>query len=200
MMKYNFLFLLFFTLSLFAQDSAITMRLSYGKASTADLGEIVTGTNNHIINDYEVVSLNSAFLLGDNFFDIANTTYYSNVELSYFKDYGYSDAYELTMFLKVFYHPKVFKNYVRFGFGEGISYVTAFLQVEKDEAIKENGKNSKFLNYLDITLDFNVGKLLSQKDFYIGLLLKHRSGIFGLINNVEHGGSNYNCIYVEKRF
>ena len=199
-MKYNFLFLLFFTLSLFAQDSATTMRLSYGKASTADLGEIVTGTNNHVVNDYEVVSLNSAFLLGDNFFDIANTTYYSSTGLSYFKDYGYGDSYELTMFLKVFYHPKVFKNYVRFGFGEGISYTTSVLQVEKDEAIKENGKNSKFLNYLDITLDFNAGKLLSQKDLYIGLLLKHRSGIFGLINNVEHGGSNYNCIYIEKKF
>jgi len=35
---------------------------------------------------------------------------------------------------------------------------------------------------------------------YFGILLKHRSGIFGLINNVAHGGSNYNSIYLEKKF
>jgi len=200
-MKYLLSFFIFFTVSLFAQaqESDVSLRVAYGKASTADLGEIISGTNNHIINDYRVLSADGAFLLGDDFLDFP-ISYYSNVGLSYFKDDGYSDSFELTMFLKLFYKPEIFKNYVRVGFGEGISYTTAVLQVEKDEAIKENGKNSKFLNYLDITLDFNAGKLLSQKDLYIGLLLKHRSGIFGLINNVEHGGSNYNCVYIEKKF
>ena len=33
-----------------------------------------------------------------------------------------------------------------------------------------------------------------------GYLLKHRSGIAGLINNVDHGGSNYNAFYIEKKF
>jgi hypothetical protein len=35
---------------------------------------------------------------------------------------------------------------------------------------------------------------------YVGYLLKHRSGIAGLINNVDHGGSNYNSFYIEKTF
>ena len=61
----------------------------------------------------------------------------------------------------------------------------------------------RFLNYLDITVDFDVGKLIDYKpmhETYLGYLLKHRSGIGGLINNVEHGGSNYNCFYIEKKF
>lgn len=48
-----------------------------------------------------------------------------------------------------------------------------------------------------------MGKLIDYKpmhETYLGYLLKHRSGIAGLINNVDHGGSNYNAFYIEKKF
>jgi len=35
---------------------------------------------------------------------------------------------------------------------------------------------------------------------YVGWAIKHRSGVFGLINNVKEGGANYNTIYIEKNF
>jgi outer membrane protein len=54
-----------------------------------------------------------------------------------------------------------------------------------------------------LSVDFDIGKLISYKPLhgtYIGWALKHRSGIFGLINNVRKGGSNYNTIFLERNF
>jgi outer membrane protein len=66
----------------------------------------------------------------------------------------------------------------------------------------ERGPTSKMLNYLDISFDIDIGRLLSidtLHDTYLGYTLKHRSGIFGLFNGVK-GGSNYNMITLEKNF
>ena len=49
----------------------------------------------------------------------------------------------------------------------------------------------------------NIGKVFDYKPLkntYLGYAIKHRSGIFGLINNVSHGGSNYNTLYIESNF
>jgi len=195
-LRYIAIILLLSTL-LFSEDTLV--RLSYGKASNSDLGQIVTAQSNDIVNEFEVLSINTAFMTGESFFNFPFTQYI-NISFSDFKDDSLKNSYELTMFLKLFYKPEIFKNYVRVGFGEGFSYTTSILRVEYLEAQEEDGKNSKFLNYLDISIDFNIGKLVNQNDLYLGFLIKHRSGIFGLINNVEHGGSNYNCFYIEKRF
>jgi len=192
-----FIFFLVTIVSLFANDN--TVRLAYGKASNSDLGQIITFNSNNMEQNFQVLSINGAFLLGDTFFELPFKQY-SNISFSYFKDNSIKDSYELAMFLKLFYEPKIFKNYVRVGFGEGFSYTNAIVKVELLEAQDENGKNSKFLNYLDLSIDFNLGKIFNQNNLYMGFLIKHRSGIFGLINNVKHGGSNYNCLYLEKTF
>jgi len=192
-----FIFFLITIVSLFANDN--TVRLAYGKASNSDLGQIITFNSNNMEQNFQVLSINGAFLLGDTFFELPFKQY-SNISFSYFKDNSIKDSYELAMFLKLFYEPKIFKNYVRVGFGEGFSYTNAIVKVELLEAQDENGKNSKFLNYLDLSIDFNIGKIFNQSNLYMGFLIKHRSGIFGLINNVKHGGSNYNCLYLEKTF
>jgi hypothetical protein len=113
------------------------------------------------------------------------------------------DVYEATLYVKAYWNFDFLENRVRLGFGEGASYTSNILYVEYKEATEKNDNNSYFLNYLDISLDFDFGKLVKYKPLhgtYIGWALKHRSGIYGLINNVEKGGSNYNTIYLEKTF
>jgi outer membrane protein len=59
------------------------------------------------------------------------------------------------------------------------------------------------LNYIDLSLDLDLGRLVRYQPLYntsLGWALKHRSGIFGLINNVKKGGSNYNTLYIETKF
>ncbi len=130
--------------------------------------------------------------------------FYAKVGLSRFiESKGYDDKYEGTFYLKAYWNFDFCGNRVRFGLGEGVSYTTAIIRAEQLEADDYDGKTSKFLNYIDISLDFDVGRLVGYKPFYgtsLGWALKHRSGIYGLINGVRHAGSNYNTAYIEKKF
>jgi len=56
---------------------------------------------------------------------------------------------------------------------------------------------------MEITLDFDMVKLIrvkSMENYMLGYLIKHSSGFHGAYGGVYDGGSNYNCIYIEKNF
>jgi len=178
------------------------MRIAYGEATTSDLGEVLIGQLGSHPKDLSMVAIDGGYLLSKDTFDIPLDIYLKG-GLAYFDEYTHDDVYEGIVYIKFLYNLDFWENRVRFGFGEGISYASEVLEAEYDEAIERDDHTSKFLNYLDITVDFDLGRLVKYKpleDTYIGFLLKHRSGIFGLINDVKHGGSNYNSIYIEKNF
>jgi hypothetical protein len=66
--------------------------------------------------------------------------------------------------------------------GNGISYATKIPEIEA----RKHEETSNILNYLMIEMDFAVPW---QSDWSIFARFHHRSGIFGLINDVS-GGSN----------
>lgn len=77
-----------------------------------------------------------------------------------------------------------------FAVGEGLSYATEYPPIEKDYHAMMFGLEdqvSKLLNYLSFELTFGVPKLPPWNVF---IRIHHRSGIYGLINDVN-GGSNY---------
>lgn len=200
-----FLFsLLLLNLALIADDKYI-MRMAYGTASQNDLGQIITGNPDSTDKALSVVALDGGYLLKENFLDLPIDIYIKG-GLSAFNEKVNSNTYEALAYIKAYYNIDFLDNRIRIGLGEGFSYTSRILEVEYDE-VNEDPNNisssARFLNYLDITVDFDVGKLINYKpmnDTYLGYLLKHRSGIAGLINNVDHGGSNYNCFYIEKKF
>lgn len=200
-MQYIFLFLLA-TQLLVAQN--YSLRLGYGVASDKDLGDIIIGDFSSHPQHLSVVSLDGGYLLTEDIFDLPIDIYLKG-GLSHFDESAASrdDLYEIALYIKAYYNVDFLKNSVRFGFGEGGSYTTRTLFVEREEALKKDGKTSYYLNYIDLSVDFDLGKLVGYKPLegaYMGWALKHRSGIFGLINNVKKGGSNYNTIYIEKNF
>jgi len=200
-LKFFVLFLLCLGLSANATDK-YSMRVAYGTASTNNLGSIISGNLGSSSKSLSAVAVDGGYLLKKDLFDFP-IDIYAKGGLSYFNEQNYKNTYEILAYVKAFYNIDFLDNRVRFGFGEGGSYVEHVLEVEDDEAIAENGNTSHFLNYLDISLDFDIGKLIKYKAMhgtYFGILLKHRSGIFGLINNVSSGGSNYNSIYLERNF
>ena len=176
-----------------------SLRVLYGKASESDLQQIIFGDFlKQQQNDFSVVALDAGYKLYEN----SNNTFniYVKTGLARFDDKSIQSVYETTLYFKAYYS---FFHFLRLGAAEGISYTSGILQTEYLEAQRNQGKNSKFLNYLDLSLDFNLGKFISYKwcdELYVGWSLKHRSGIYGLINNVEHGGSNYNAVSIEKNF
>jgi outer membrane protein len=217
MNKIVFLLLIFLSFSFAGETKHYSLRIAYGVESDSDLGEIITFQNptKHSY-DFDVISLDGGYLLGENIFELPLDLYLKGgiakfgsedlsryVELKNMKDVSSKDVYEFTFYIKLYY--KFLDEKLRLGFGEGGSYVTDYLAPEVIEEHLEdplNPKYSKYLNYLDISFDIDLGRIFSYKplnDTYLGYTLKHRSGIFGLINGVS-GGSNYNTISIERKF
>ena len=129
--------------------------------------------------------------------------FYIKGGLSWFNEKDFQDdIYEATLYVKVYYKWDFWKNRIRIGVGEGISYASAVPIVEIDDATGNDKEVATFLNYMDISADFDLGRLIrvkSLEDLYIGYTIKHRSGVFGLYSGVT-GGSNYNMLTFEKNF
>jgi len=195
-------FILFNILAHANNDDKYSIRAAYGVATANSLGDVISGNLGSHPQDLSVVAIDAGYLLKEDLFDLP-IDIYAKGGLSYFNEGTHDDTYEGLAYIKAYYNIDFLDNRVRFGFGEGVSYTTSVLEAERYEAVIDNENTSKFLNYLDISLDFDIGRLINykpMKDTYFGILLKHRSGIFGLINNVKGGGSNYNSIYLERNF
>jgi len=202
-LRFFVLLVLFLNISLVADDEfdKYSLRIGYGEASISDLGEILSTDIGKHPKDLNVLFIDGGYLLKQGLWS-APLDFYLKSGVAYFDEYEFKDTLELTFYIKVYWNMDFFDNRVRLGFGEGISYTFNTLETEYYEAKMDEEPTSQFLNYLDISLDFDVGRLVRYKplyDTYFGYAIKHRSGVFGLYNGV-HGGSNYNTLYLEKNF
>ena len=186
----------------FAQDD-YSLRMYHGKVSNSNLGQILFGDISGYDYDLKVTALDVGYLLAPEVFDLP-IDLYAKAGLSHFnEDNAQDDVYEGTLYIKAYWNIDFFKNRVRLGLGEGLSYTSNILIWEKTEAIETGDKYAYLLNYLDISIDLDIGKLVRYEPLYgtsFGWAMKHRSGIRGLINGVEEGGSNYVGFYLESNF
>lgn len=197
------LFLLFlFVSSLFAKDD-YELRFAYARADSHDLVYIATGDMAPDLSGVRALMIDGGYKIAQNYYNLPVDIYVKGGFSRYLeKEFG-ADVYENTLYLKGYYNFKPAGNTIRVGAAEGASYTYGTLHVEEEESKKLGGNLSHFLNYLEFSADIDVGKLTKYKaldELYFGFMIHHRSGIFGLINNVKHGGSNYEAIYLEKNF
>ncbi len=180
-----------------------SLRVASGIATDYDFGQVLTGKIGRFQPNSNVYAADFGYLLKASE-DSLPFDFYIKSGLAYFEQKPSLDPiYEMTLYIKAYYNIDFWDNRVRIGFGEGGSYTSGILEVERIDAESYNDNNSHFLNYLDVSFDFDFGKFIGVKSFeelYIGVLVKHRSGIFGLINNVRHGGSNHIGFHIEKNF
>ncbi|MFA6193177.1 MAG: hypothetical protein WC665_12600 [Sulfurimonas sp.] len=193
--------LLFSTLA-HAEDD-YSFRAAYGQVTKNDFLEILVGQIQPHRYDLKVLAFDGGYLLKQNAFDLP-LDLYAKAGVAHFDERGLQDdIYEGTLYLKLYWNIDFLDNRARLGLGEGGSYTTDILYAEYLEAIEKNGKNSKYLNYMDVSIDLDIGKLVQYEPLHgtsIGFALKHRSGIYGLVNNVRRGGSNYYTVYLETNF
>lgn len=182
-----------------------SIRLGVGHPDLNDLGEIMMGDWNPYSGDNYVINLDGGYRFVQNMLDWP-VDWYVKGGISYFGEDGYQDDFlEATVYVKVYLKLDFWKNRVRIGFGEGLSLAQEVPEVEVIDVTNDDGTvdgTAKFLNYLDISFDFDIGRLIrveSMEDLYLGYTLKHRSGVFGLFNGI-HGGSNYSMVTLEKNF
>ena len=206
-MKLLFLILIFFNTISYADDikeNKYSVRAFWGASSASDFDQLYTFTGLNT-SEYKtnVYGVDGGYKLYEDILDLPFDIYLK-AGVSYFdENYHQSDFLEAATCIKLVYKLNAFGNQFRIGFGEGVSWAGRVPWVEAQEAIAENDKQSTFLNYLEFSYDFDIGKLIrvkSMEDLFLGYLIKHRSGFHGLYGGVADGGSNYNCIYLEKNF
>lgn len=113
---------------------------------------------------------------------------------------------QLNAQIKAYYYGLPWDRYVRtrIGFGAGFSLAQRVPLTEVQDQARRGRATSRLLNYLDPSVDINLGDLLRSqrlKHTVIGVGISHRSGIFGtseLLGNIN-GGSNYLYGFVETR-
>ena len=100
------------------------------------------------------------------------------------------------------YSPWSKEEVFRYGFGFGMSYADKVPIAEQRKQASKGNNTSRFLNYLELQLDFPLRRLFKSKSMqncYAGLTVVHRSGIFGtsdLLGDVA-GGSDWITAHFE---
>ncbi len=198
----KYIIFIFITCSaLFAQN--YSLRGAYGYADSSDLGQILSLNGQKHPANVKVLGLDAGYEISENFLELP-WDFELKTSLYRFLEQPYQDNItEVLFYIKGYIKFDFLSNQVRLGVGEGVSYTSDIIYIEKIEAQEKHDKNSNILNYLEFSLDFDMGKLLHvepMNQLFLGYALKHRSGIFGLYNEVKKGGSNYNMFYLEKKF
>jgi outer membrane protein len=203
MRKVVFFFSLFFALLLVAEDD-YSVRFAAGSSSASDFDQLYTftGLNTHPANT-NVYGVSGGYRFVKDAFEWP-LDLSVNGSLNYFDENNHQDDFlEAAIYIKFIFKFDFWGNQLRYGIAEGVSYADRVPYVEAQEAIEEGDNQSRLLNYMEISMDFDVGKLIRVKELeslYLGYLIKHRSGMWGLYGGVSDGGSNYNCVYLEKNF
>jgi outer membrane protein len=92
----------------------------------------------------------------------------------------------------------------RIGFGAGFSLAQRVPLTEVRDQARRGRATSRLLNYLDPSIDVNLGDLTGSRALggtVVGVGVSHRSGIFGssqLLGNIN-GGSNYLYGFIETK-
>ena len=202
MKRFFFLIFLPYTFLLAASDQW-SVRVGYGYSDQNDLGQIISLQPSPHPAGTSAGGVELGYLLSRDTWGVPLDFYLKSGVNRFFENGYQPDFNELTFYLKAYWNFRPWEQNIRLGLGEGVSYAFGIPYVEQLEAQAEGDNNSHFLNYLDISLDVDIGRLIRYnplKETYVGYALKHRSGIYGAINSVHRGGSNYNLFYIEHKF
>jgi len=180
------------------------IRLGHGWATPSSLQEIITFQTEPDEENNQLTSLFYGHPLADELFGIPFSIYLTPGLVGHHKSDVQDSFLEYVLAIKAYY---TFKWPIawRFGCGEGLSYASEISYIEEEDIEEKGYTPSNLMNYLDLSLDINIGELFRSKsleDLWLGYYIHHRSGMFetsALFGNIK-GGSNYNCVYLQYHF
>ena len=185
-------------------DTGQFIRVSHGWATPSNLGDILALSTRSDQHDNQMTSVSYGVRLTDQLFNLPIELYFTPGANWHQKSSVQDPSYEFFGSIKAYYTFELGSR-CRFGIGEGLSYVTKLTYIEQAEMNEKGYRGSKLLNYLDFSLDTNIGDLLhkpSLKQLWLGYGIHHRSGIFEASSAFGRikGGSNYQTIYLQWQF
>ena len=177
------------------------VRLAHGWATPSNLGDILKFDWEDDPYNNQFTSVFYGHPLTDKLFGIPFDIYLTPGLVYHHSSEVQDDFPEYVLAVKAYYTIKWPLRW-RLGAAEGLSYVTQIPYVEKTELEDKDYVPSKLLNFLDLSIDMNLGDLFrakSMENLWFGWSIHHRSGIFetsGMFGRIK-GGSNYNTLYLQ---
>ena len=177
------------------------VRLAHGWATPSNLGEIIKFQGEPDPYNNQMTSVFYGLPLSDTLLGLPLSIYITPGVVYHHSSEVQGNFPEYVLGLKAYYTWKLPVR-LRFGAAEGLSYVTEITYIEGTELDKKGYRPSNLLNYLDFSVDVNLGDIFnapSMKDLWLGYSIHHRSGIFQTSSAFGRikGGSNYNSLYLQ---
>jgi outer membrane protein len=185
------------------------LRVSHGWATPSNIGEVLVFNAERDPENNQMSSIFYGTQVADSLFTLPIDIYFTPGFVWHYSSDIQHDIAEGVIAIKVFYTFELGPRW-RFGLAEGLSYVSKVTYIEGFELVGEDSKRgyenpSKLLNYIDFSVDVNVGDLFDSKRLaktWVGYSIHHRSGIFessSMFGRIK-GGSNYQAVYVQWHF
>ncbi len=180
------------------------LRFSHGFATESNMGDILTGNTVRDPNNNQLSSLFYGHPLSDELFGLPIDLYLTPGVAWHWHSAVQDPSVELITAIKAYYTVNwPFKW--RLGVAEGLSYINNVTYIENKELTEKGYKPNSLLNYIDLSLDFNVGDMLNVNklnNIWLGYSMHHRSAIFETSSQFGRmkGGSNYNTFYLQIDF
>jgi len=177
------------------------LRLAHGWATPSNIGDILAGNTEKDPDNNQMTSLFYGIPVSDHLFGLPTPIYFTPGLVLHHKSEVQDRILEYVLAMKLYYTFKWPITW-RLGAAEGLSYVGKIPHVEQTEMDRKGYRASKLLNYLDFSLDIELGDLFKSKNLkglWLGYSIHHRSGIFQTSSAFGRikGGSNINSVYLQ---
>ncbi|WP_299792811.1 MipA/OmpV family protein [uncultured Shewanella sp.] len=180
------------------------IRIAHGWATPSNLNAILSWQTRTDPYNNQLTSVFYGTRLTETLFTLPIELYFTPGAVWHHDSEVQGNLAEGVVAIKAFYTFEIGPRW-RLGVAEGLSYVSSVTHIEGTEMEEKGYKPSKLLNFLDFSLDVNMGDLFGNNalnKMWLGYSIHHRSGIyekssaFGRIG----GGSNYQTVYIQWHF
>ncbi|MEF1291484.1 MipA/OmpV family protein [Vibrio sp. M260118] len=180
------------------------VRFAHGWATPSNMGDILSFNSEKDPYNNQMTSFFYGHPLTDEIFGLPLDIYFTPGIVHHWSSDVQSAATEYVAAIKAYYNFE-WPTQWRLGVAEGMSYIDSLTYIENEEMKSKGYTPSNLLNYIDLSLDVNIGDLINNRDFdnmWFGYSLHHRSAIFESASQFGRikGGSNYNTLYLQIHF
>jgi outer membrane protein len=171
------------------------LRVAIAQATPSNLNEILSFHTRKDPYENKLVSFSYGRAISDTLFGAPIQMYLQPIFSQHLSSDVQNSSQEFILSVKGYYEIKWPIRW-RIGAAEGLSYVNEVTHIEKKEMVEKKYRESKMMNYLDLSLDFNLGSIFRSRSLdksWLGAMIHHRSSIFessSMFGRIK-GGSNY---------
>lgn len=180
------------------------LRLGHMWATPSSLSNILHGDAERDPDNHQMTTLFYGHPLTDRMFGLPLEFFLHSGLGLHWKSPKQDYELEVILSIKMYYTiPLPWR--IRLGAAEGISWVTEVPYREEQNLSEKGYTTSQLLNYLDFSVDLNVGDITpgdSLDKLWLGYYIHHRSAIFKSAQQFGRikGGSNFQAVYLQHHF